>query len=270
MTNITGVISYAVFSDTAQEASLHVMQSSHLPVLGNYYVDEGGVIWRGVYYIDRSARFIGPHGNFYLWEVNYTLGGSRQFDHSEDAEQTFLLSFEATFEDMEESGVVDLDGRFNMNTLGEYLHEPLRFKRGVMNLTFRRREFANPLNNCARYRGRINSEPLFGFPPHTVRLADMSYSSTVTESETTYDVLYRLQYDALTWDVVKPNSSFYYRANGLIHRVLNEDGSPSETPALVSEQGIIIPTGSSPPLLTFRVYDEADLNDLALPDPFEL
>lgn len=270
MTNISGSVVYAAFSDSPQDSSMNVMQSALLPSLGNFYVDERGVAWNGVVYTDRTARYIGPRGNYFLWEVSYTLGGSPKREAEEDEEDSVLLNFDASVETYDEAGGVDLDYKYNMNSLGFFFEDPLIFKRGILNLNFQRREYANPLSTLTAYIGCINSAELWGFPPHTVRLADMSYSSTVTESETTYDVSYRLQYKPATWNVVKANSSYYYAYNGDLYRALNDDGSPRESPVLIAVDGSLLASGIAPPTRTFRVYQTADLNELGLPDPFEL
>lgn len=270
MTNVSGSVVWAAFSDSPQDSSMNVMQSSRLPSLGNNYVDERGVAWAGVIYTDRTARYIGPRGNYFLWEVSYTLGGAPKRETGEDEEDSVLLNFDASVETYDEAGGVDLDYKYNMNSLGFFFEDPLIFKRGILNLNFQRREYSNPLSTLTAYIGCINSVDLWGFPPHTVRLADMSYSSTVTESETTYDVSYRLQYKPATWNVVKANSSYYYAYNGDLYRALNDDGSPRESPVLIAVDGSVLASGVAPPTRTFRVYQTADLNDLGLPDPFEL
>lgn len=270
ITSVSGTVVYAAFSDSPQDASLDVMHSSRLPSLGAVYVDERGVAWPGVTYSERTARYIGVRGNYFLWEVTYTLTGSTQEQPEGGDEESVILNFDASVETYDEADGVDLDYKFNTNSLGFFFEDPLIFKRGILNLNFQRREDSNPLTTMMNYLGCINSETLWNFPPATVRLADMSYTSTVTETATTYDVTYRLQYKTATWNILKANTSYYYAYNGSLYRALNDDGSPRETPLLIGVDGSVLPSGVAPPTRSFRVYPYADLNDLNLPDPFEL
>lgn len=272
LTNISGSVTYAAFSDDPADSSMNVMQSARLPALGAYYCDERGTTWAGVTYSDRSARYIGPRGNYFMWEVSYTLSGSpkRESSGEEEEEDTVILNFDASVETYDEADGVDLDNKYNVNSLGFFFEDPLIFKKGILNLNYQRREYSNPLSTILNYLGCINGSGLWGFPIGTVRLSDMSYSSTVTESETTYDVTYRLQYKTAGWNIVKANSSYYYTYNGQMYRALNNDGSPKETPVLIAVDGSLLADGVAPPTRSFRIYNYADLNDLNLPSPFDL
>ena len=271
VTNLTGTVTFQALSDNKTDTAIEIMQSPLLPQLGNYFVDEKGVVWRSLLYKERAPRYIGVLGNFFLWEVTYTLEGTNSQNNAEQEDTTVLLNFNASIETFDEAGTVDLDGKYNTNSFGLFFDDPLIYKRGILNLEYSRTEYSTPLSTMLNYLGCINSENLWGFSRGTVRLADMSYTANVTKESTSYDVKYKLQYRPDGWGVTKVNSSYYYRGqDGNIYRALNADGSPNETPILIALDGTPLSSMTMPPSISFRVYDYANLADLDLPNPFNL
>lgn len=275
---VSGTVTYNVWSNREDELPLTILNDPRLPTLGDRYV-ENGVVFRNVYFSDATPRYVGPRGSHWLWEAAYTVGGefanaSVSDDPEEEAEaETTLLSFSASIETEDFASAVDLDGALNANSLGEFFADPLIFKSGILNLNFSRQERRNPLSKSIAFFQAHNATPLWDvFAPGTVKVADVSFSSTTTNVDVTYDVSYKLQYRPRGWFVEKANAGFYCvdAASGSTVRALNADGSPTSGPVLLDLSGARLPSGSAPHFKNFRVTNPMDLNALNLPNPFEI
>lgn len=267
---ISGQIVFVVTATRPDELPLTLMSSPQLPQVGALYM-EGGTVFANVFYVDGQPRFVGPRGRYWDYEVAYTLGGdfTASNDSGGDAEET-LLSFSTSVELEDWASAVDLDGLWNCNSIGDFFADPIVFKTGILTLQYRRREYFNPLSLAEDYFQAVNAVPWHGFPAGTVKVADISFSATQSQTGTTYDVDYKLQYRPRGWSVDKANSGFYYLANGVRARALNDDGSPTDQPILLALDGSRLPAGATVPMKTFRVNALADLNGLNLPNPYEI
>lgn len=275
---VSGSIIYNVWSDREDELPLTILNDPRLPTLGDRYV-ENGVVFRNVFFTDATPRFMGPSGTRWRWEATYSVGGefsnaSTSDEPEEDEEtETTLLSFSASIETEDFASAVDLDGELNANSLGEFFADPLIFKSGILNLNFSRQERRNPLSKSIAFFQAHNAAPLWDvFAPGTVKVADVSFSSTTTNFDVTYDVSYKLQYRPRGWFVEKANAGFYCvdAASGATVRALNADGSPTNDPVLLDLSGARLIPGSAPIFKNFRVTNSMDLNALNLPNPFEI
>ena len=275
---VSGSIIYNVWSDREDELPLTILNDPRLPTLGDRYV-ENGVVFRNVFFTDATPRFMGPSGTRWRWEVTFSVGGefsnaSTSDEPEEDEEtETTLLSFSASIETEDFASAVDLDGELNANSLGEFFADPLIFKSGILNLNFSRQERRNPLSKSIAFFQAHNAAPLWDvFAPGTVKVADVSFSSTTTNLDVAYDVSYKLQYRPRGWFVEKANAGFYCvdAASGATVRALNADGSPTNDPVLLDLSGARLVPGSAPIFKTFRVTNPMDLNALNLPNPFEI
>lgn len=271
--NVSGSVVILAISDNPRDTAFDVAYSPRLPQLGSAYVDERGFVHRDVVFKDFSPRFVGAYGGGYLWEITYTIEGATSNstaetqDGGEDA--TTILNFSAQIEQTDVAGGVDLDGKWNVNSLGLFFEDPLIFKSGILALNYSRREYSNPLLKLANFTNAINATPVWWAPPRTLRVADITTTITETEASTSYDVSYKLAYKPDGWDLIKPNSSYYVRNGNTYARALNADGSPTDAPVFIAADGTQLTTGT-PPSRSFRVYPLADLNLLNLPDPRRL
>lgn len=265
--NVSGSVVYAVLTNDANATDFEILNSVLLPVLGERYTDQKGNVYNGVFYQDNSARYIAPLGSGFLWEVTYNVSG--QFTTTTPpADSETILTFSASIELQDEARPIDLDGVYNVNSLGLFFDDPLLVKTGVLNLNYQRREYENPLQTIIDYTNTINNAALWGFPVATLRVASISANITMTENDTAYDVSYQIQYNPRTWHTQKANSSFYTYNGSTYSRALNADGSPTENPVFINAAGVQLPAGTAPLWRAFRVYPLADLADLGLPDPF--
>lgn len=266
---VSGQVVFVVTATRPDELPLTLMSSPQLPQVGALYM-EGGTVFANVFYVDGQPRFLGPRGNYWEYEVAYTLGGDFTTSNSGGYSEETLLSFSTSVELEDWASAVDLDGLWNCNSIGDFFADPIVFKTGILTMQYRRREYSNPLSLVEDYFQAVNSAAWHGFPVGTVKVADISFSATQSQTGTTYDVDYKLQYRPRGWAVDKANSGFYYLVNGARVRALNDDGSPTDQPILLALDGSRLPPGGTVPFRTFRVNALADLNGLDLPNPYEI
>lgn len=266
-----GQVVFVVDVSRADEQPIFILQDKRLPQLAANYV-ENGVVYRNVYYVDATPRFIGPAGSLYRWEVTYNLGGEFTNAPSQVDNQRVetLLNFSISTELEETASASDLDGKWNVNTIGDFYADPIVYRTGILTLNYSRRENYNPLQKVFDYFQTVNNASWYGMDAGTVLVSDITFSAVETEAETTYDVNYKLQYRRKGWNVEKANSGLYYIYNSSKVRALNPDGSPTDEPVLLAVDGTRLAAGNAPVMQTFRVHPAADLDALNLPDPFTL
>lgn len=268
----SGQVVYIVDCSRKDEQPIAILQDRRLPQLAANYVENGVVYW-GVYYVDAVPRFIGPAGSYWRWEITYTLGGefanAPQPSPGSGNSET-ILNFSTSTELEEIASAVDLDGKWNANSIGDFFADPIIYRTGILNLNYSRREYSNPLQRIFDYFQTVNASAWHGFAAGTVLCSDISFKATETTAETTYDVDYKLQFRAKGWTVDKANSGFYYMAGGVKTRALNDDGSPTEEPVLLALDGTKLAPGATPIFQAFTVHPSADFDGLGLPDPFAL
>ena len=272
--NVSGSVVVLALSDDRRDTAFDVAYSPRLPQLGSAYVDERGFVHRDAIFKDISPRFVGARGNFFEWELTYSIEGTTSNSTVENVEDTSdtgegaqtILNFSAQLEQEDVAGAVDMDGKWNVNSLGLFFDDPLMFKTGTLAMSYSRREFVNPLLKLANFTNCLNSTPIWWCPAGTLRVADITTSIQETDVGSSYDVTYKLLYRPSGWAVEKPNSSFYVKSGNSFVRALNDDGSPVESPVFIALDGTRLSTGT-PPFRSFRVYPVADLNLLGLPDP---
>ena len=267
----SGQVVYVVEVSRPDEQPILILQDKRLPQLAANYVENGVVYW-DVYYVDATPRFVGPVGSLYRWEITYNLGGefSNQPQPSETTNTETLLNFSISTELEEIAAAADLDGKWNVNSIGDFYADPIIFKYGLLNLNYSRREYSNPLAKVFDFFQVVNASEWYGFPAGTILVADVTFNATETATATTYDVAYKLQYRSRGWMVDKANSGLYYMTGGVKTRALNADGSPVDDPVLLALDGSKLAPGAAPVFQRFRVHPVADLYALELPNPFDL
>lgn len=270
----SGTIIYSVKVTEPNEQPITILSNRMLPQLGDRYV-ENGVVFQNVYFTEATPRYIGPRGNLYEWEITYQIGGDfsnaeQSESGDESVEESVLLNFSTSMELEDYASATDLDGQWNCNSLGEFFADPIIFKSGILSLNYSRKEYSNPLWKSRDFFQAVNNTPWYSFAAGTVKVADLTFNATMYDDRTEYNVDYKLQYRPTGWKVEKANAGLYYNNNGVLDRVKNADGSPTESPALLDRNGAILADSSQVIFKAFRVCNEANLYDLGLPDPFEL
>ena len=208
-----------------------------------------------------------------------------QTEEGDETSETVSLQFSTSMGVEEYASAVDVRGFPNCSTLGEFFADPIMLKYGVLSMTYRRKEFMNPLATLMTYYKCVNSTPMWGFPAGTILLDDASFSATqyvdqegepCSEYDVTYKFSYKRGYNGSGWNVAKANAGMYHKnASNNIVRALNNDGSPTDQPVLLNAAGVrldsISPTSAVNPLmLYYQVYPSADLTALGLPNPSEV
>ncbi|MBR5759976.1 MAG: hypothetical protein IKX88_15415, partial [Thermoguttaceae bacterium] len=231
----------------------------------------------------------GARGSLWLWEVTYEVDGMTvekpTTEEGDETTETTTFRFSTSMGVEEYASAVDVRGYPNCSSLGEFFADPLMLKYGVLSMTYQRRETVNPLTTLMSYYKCVNSSALWTFPAGTVLLDDASFTTVQLvdgegESYNVYDVTYKFSYKrgyaGQGWNVVKANSGLYcLNSSNAVVRALNNDGSPTEQPVLLSANGTrldsISPTAAvNPYMLSYQVYPSADLTALDLPSPFEV
>lgn len=295
----SGQVVYCVYCTEPVESPLQILNTNNvgLPRCGDVYVEpykDGNNVWQTrvfprVYFKAATPRFIGSRGALWLWEVVYDVDGTTtetpsadEGDEETETSETTTLTFSTSMSVEEYASAVDIRGYPNCSTLGEFFADPIMLKYGVLSMTYQRKEYSNPLSTLMNYYKCVNSSTLWGFPAGTVLLDDASFTTTQlvdengdasSEYDVTYKLSYKRGYEGAGWNVVKANAGLYCNSGGSIVRALNDDGSPSDQPVLLSSAGVrldsISPTAAvSPLMLDFQVYPSADLSALGLPSPF--
>ena len=270
----TGQLVYDVYSDDKTDNEFVMQSSPLLPWVGNTLVMDGQVIG-GVYVTGYTPTYVGPAGNLFKWEFCYTLGGEFSANNQqttaekEETQVKELGSFSYSVELSDVASKFDVAGRRNVNTLGEWFADPLLLSRATVKFNYTFETTANPLKITEIYNNSINSEPLWGLPSGTV-LAQISGSARLLATGNTWSVNYVLSYRPDGWFERRANAGNYYVYGNSVVRATNDDGSPKDAPVLLDANGALLAANAEPFFLDFQLYNARDLNDLELPNPFNL
>lgn len=294
---VSGQVVYCVYCTEPIESPLQILNTNSvgLPQCGDVYVEpyQSGGGWQtrvfpNVYFKTATPRFVGPRGALWLWEVSYDVDGitteKPTTEEGDETTETTTLTFSTSMSVEEYASAVDIRGYPNCSTLGEFFADPLMLKYGVLSMSYRRKEYSNPLSTMMTYYKCVNSSALWGFPAGTVLLDDASFTATrlldsngdeYSEYDATYKFSYKRGYGGAGWNIVKANAGLYCKtSSNAIVRALNNDGSPSDQPVLLSAAGLRLDSltpgaTANPYMLSFQVYPSADLSALGLPSPFD-
>lgn len=269
LAKVSGTITYEVEVDTAETAPLTFRGGAALPKVGMTYA-ERGVPFYGAKYVDLKTTRAGRRNRNFLWIYKYTIGGSPATAAQE--QNGTILTISASTEAEDYATACDLDGLWNVNSLGEWYQEPLSVKYGILTFTFVRREYENPWFKAMDYWETINDAQTWSvFPQAALKVASIIPTMTQTEQEVYWDVNYQIKYRALGWLLKKANSGFYARSPlyPYPYRILNADGSPTENPSLLDANGAVLAPGVAPVYRTFRLNQYANFDNLNLPSPFD-
>lgn len=268
---VAGSVTYNVVIDSPEQAPVAASGDPRLPRLGSTYSERGSEL-TGTTYLRLNASQTGRCGKYFLWKYKYSLGTVSNAAATTQEKDGTILTISASTEAEQVANACDLDGVWNVNSLGEWYQEPLNVNYGILTFTFVRREYENPWLKAMDFWETINDGQTWGvFPAASLKVASIIPTMTQTESQTYWDVNYQIKYRALGWLLKKANCGFYARSPLLPnpYRILNSDGSPVESPALLNVDGSLLPPGAAPIFQTFRLNRYADFNDLNLPSPFD-
>lgn len=159
---------------------------------------------------------------------------------------------------------VDRTGRKVVNSAGEFFYDPITVNYHERQIRISRKEYRNPLSMAMSYTDRINSTAIWGFPAYTLKLTvEHSFDSKDFGWNVTY--VFETRWD--TWWSYPLDQGFKEIKDGLLVPILDDDGSPISTPALLDGSGHQLSSGGSPvyPSDPFKGYLTANFNGLRLP-----
>lgn len=270
-----GELVYEVLSDDPLDDEFSMGWSPLLPQIGETLVLNGRFL-KGVFVTGYTPKFEGPQGNLYRWTFRYKLGGQWSRNEqtlNEDAnknEQKELGSFDYDVKYSDLASRFDVTGRRNVNTLGDWFSDPLLLKEATVNFKFSFQTENNPLPITQKYNDAVNSAPLWGLAPGTVRATSITASCTLLATGNRWNVNYVLSYRPNGWFERRANAGYYYLANGSPTVALNDDGSPKDAPVLLDANGGLLAANAEPYFIEFQTFQTQDLNELKLPNPFNL
>lgn len=271
----TGALVYEVLSDDPTDDEFSMGWSPLLPQLWETLVLNGRPL-DGVFVTEYTPKFEGPQGNLWRWTFRYTLGG--EWSHNEHItnedekkdEQKELGSFDYSVEYNDLASKFDVAGRRNVNTLGDWFADPLLLKEATVNFNFTFQTKSNPLPITQKYNDTVNSAPLWGLPAGTVRATNISASCQLLSTGNQWSVNYTLAYRPNGWTERRANAGYYYMLNGSPTVAMNADGSPKNEPVLLDANGGLLAATAEPYFIEFQTFQTQDLNELNLPNPFNL
>lgn len=266
----SGSVEYRAYCDSPSDHPYSFYTSSKLPQPGSLYRDSG------VRYTGFSTSYDGRRDGFFCWRLSYSLGGlpedsagdAASSDGENEAGET-ILTIDASPESETCALPFDLDGTPNVNSLGEWFDDPLNVEFGRLALTFRRRETANPWPRALEFWNAINAEPIWGCDVATLKVKAIVPTLELTTGGRRWNVSYSIVYRSLGWLVKRADAGFYATGTTGVYRILNDDGSPKESPTLLNGAGAELAPGASPVYRTFRVNPWKDFGALNLPNPFD-
>lgn len=250
---------------------LKVLETQGLPKVGDKYA-ESDFIFRNTFYTDADPKYDGYRNGKHTYHITYTITGEEVENKEKEEKEEQIISITLGTEEDPYSVPVDLDGKWNRNSAGEFFNDPLTVKCGIATFTFTRKEFRNPYHRALQFWNTINSSTLWGFLRHHLRCTKILPSLTYTNKKAYWNVIYELQFRALSWIERRVDCGYYVRGNGnTLYRAMNADGSPTDQPILLNGYGGPLDTRTriEPVYKEFRTYQEADLSLLNLPNPFD-
>lgn len=258
---LSGTIEYEVLSDTYSGASNTdvnaILSANGLPP---YRDTIGSSRARGYiqsFQVQRSGadRVNGK----YKWTVTANVGHDEK--KQESGSVVSLASISRSSEVIQRVRAADVNGLVNMNSVGDMYEDGLVQNVPIPVWTFSIKLSFNP--ECwAKWEKNINLYPLWGYNTAELLFDSLSYShDSINEY---WDTNVVIKANPFGWNVLKADAGYYYLYNGYPVRILNDDGSPKETPTLLNGMGGIS---------TVAVYKEFqnqpafDMSLLGLPRP---
>lgn len=240
----------------------------YLRDIGSYYPGQYNLMLKSI----RPTRSAGKSSmkrddvsgeKCYVWKV--TVDYSKP-ESSDDAGNQQAARIDASTESVDVALACDLDGRWNTNSAGEWFSDPLIFKQPNRVWSFQRREYYNPEQKASWFLYRLNQNAIWGCDPYTLYCREIRTSHSC--SDIYWDVTYEIAFRIDGWLIRKADCGYCTLSDGALWRILNDDGSPLETPKLLNGYGQILSDGQPPVYRDYRCNGLNDFSKLELPDPF--
>ncbi|MBQ6618628.1 MAG: hypothetical protein IJH68_00600 [Thermoguttaceae bacterium] len=231
---LSGTMEYEVLSDSYSGASYSdinaILSANGLP---SYRDTVGSTRARGYIQSVQAQRSGSDRINGkYKWTVIATVGHAS--GNQEAGEVTSTASVSRSSEVMQRVRAADVNDVVNMNSVGDMYEDGLVQQVPIPVWTFSLKLTFNP--ECwAKWEKNINDSPLWGYDTGQLLFDSLSYNHDYINSE--WDTSVVIKANPFGWNVLKADAGYYYLYNGYPVRILNDDGSPKETPTLLNGMG---------------------------------
>lgn len=197
----------------------------------------------------------------FVWNVSVECGG---LEDNKETIGDWTISSSTEWEDI--SLPYDANGQLNKNSAGEWFTDALVYRMPIRVWKFSRKQNFNPENTARYFVGCLNLDTLWGCDPYTLLCRDFTYSHS--QKTRYWDVNIDIACRADTWLVRKADCGFTCLFYGVPNRILNQDGSPIESPKLLDGAGGILNSDTPPVMKNYRVNALNRFGYLNLPNPF--
>lgn len=264
---LSGSIEYEVYSDTISGAentdANTILGLSGIPQWGEVI---GATRAKGYIQSVQASRNGGDVINGkYRWSVVASVG-SDGGSKNNDQRQLDQFAISRSVEEIEIYRGVDTEGNMNCNSAGEFFEEGLAMKIPIITWTFSGTLTTNP-ESWNAFLKHTNHATMWGtFYTDELLFDSLTYSHAVGSGE--WDTQIVIKYNPLKWRELRADVGYYYRDpdTGALVRILNEDGSPKESPTPLLPNGAVNTTGIMN-FKTFYPYETFNMAALGLANP---
>lgn len=203
----------------------------------------------------------GKGGYYWIVTVEYQPNDFQSSSTFTDTTQKITYS---SGEDDNTDGRYDLDGKPNVNSVGDFFENKLPLKNifHVYNYSFTATATQAQLIYSAN--NTTNSDIWFTRPIGTCLLRNFKADRFLyTQNEFRYNVSFEIAYNLNGWKYYQADCG-YYDDNGPLYE---EDGAQRSTPELLDGNGEVLPPGDDPFLIDFKIYGSSSFTALTLDDP---
>ncbi len=177
----------------------------------------------------------------------------------------------------------DVKGNPVLNSSGMPFDTPYQRDRYLRGFTITRQEYINPLAKCDNYERRTNSVPFWGFPKGTVLVEKIDPGLAVTGKQeyfkwdVTYDIIIDTGIHGYDKDgkpisgheiAVLDNGTRALDDKKKLHPILDDSGVEIDKPVPLDGKGKVLKDGKKNVYIRLVQFEEANLNELCLPNPY--
>lgn len=240
---LSGSIEYEVYSDTISGAeNTDVNDILGLPGIPQWGERIGAVRSKGYIQSVQASRNGGDVVNGkYRWSVIATVGSDSSSNNSSSQTPMDQSTISMSVEEIEIYRGLDAENNLNCNSAGEFFEEGLAMKVPIISWTFSGKILNNP-NEWITYIKHTNHDTIWGFETDHLLFDSLTYTHAIGSGE--WDVQVVIKYNPRKWRELRADVGYYYLDQGTLVRILNEDGSPKESPTPLLPTGAINTTGT--------------------------
>lgn len=267
---LSGSIEYEVYSDTVSGAANTdvntILALSGIPQWGETI---GASRAKGYIQSVQASRNGGDVVNGkYRWSVIATVGSDSSGNNSSSQTQMDQSTISQSIEEIEIYRGLDTENNLNCNSAGEFFDEGLAMKVPIISWTFSGKVAHNPSKWISDLKKTNNATMWGAYATDELLFDTLTYSHAIGSGE--WDVQVVIKYNPRKWRELRADVGYYYLDQGVLVRILNDDGSPKESPTPLLPTGAINTTGVLN-WKTFFPYGSCNMaslcQDLGIPNP---